>query len=45
VVALTYRATVDVHARFRKSRSVGAVFLCVHPAIRNRAWMPPGESP
>ena len=26
VVALTYRATVDVLARFRKSKSVGAVF-------------------
>ena len=26
VVALTYRATVDVPARFRKSKSVGAVF-------------------
>src|SRR5271154_3029047 len=26
VVALTYRATVDVPARFRKSRSVGAAF-------------------
>jgi hypothetical protein len=26
VVALTYRATVDVPARFRKSQSVGAVF-------------------
>src|SRR5262245_10221667 len=26
VVALTYRATVDVHARFRKSKAVGAVF-------------------
>jgi transposase len=26
VVALTYRATVDVPARFRKSRAVGAVF-------------------
>jgi transposase len=26
VVALTYRATVDVAARFRKSKSVGAVF-------------------
>jgi transposase len=25
-VALTYRATVDVPARFRKSKSVGAVF-------------------
>ena len=25
VVALTYRATVDVPARFRKSKSVGAV--------------------
>ncbi len=26
VVALTYRATVDVPARFRKSKGVGAVF-------------------
>jgi hypothetical protein len=26
VVALTYRATVDVPARIRKSKSVGAVF-------------------
>jgi transposase len=26
VVALTYRATVDMPARFRKSKSVGAVF-------------------
>jgi transposase len=26
VVALTYRATVDVPARFRRSKSVGAVF-------------------
>ena len=26
VVALTYRATVDVPARFRKSKSVEAVF-------------------
>jgi transposase len=26
VIALTYRATVDVPARFRKSRSVGAAF-------------------
>src|SRR6202041_337250 len=26
VVALTYRATVDVPTRFRKSKSVGAVF-------------------
>ena len=26
VVALTYRATVDVAARFRKSKAVGAVF-------------------
>jgi len=26
VVALTYRTTVDVPARFRKSKSVGAVF-------------------
>jgi transposase len=26
VVALTYRATIDVPARFRRSKSVGAVF-------------------
>ena len=26
VVALTYRATVDVPARFRNSKAVGAVF-------------------
>jgi transposase len=26
VVALTYRATVDIPARFRKSKAVGAVF-------------------
>ena len=26
VVSLTYRATVDVPARFHKSKSVGAVF-------------------
>jgi transposase len=26
VVSLTYRATVDIPARFRKSKSVGAVF-------------------
>jgi transposase len=26
VVSLTYRATVDISARFRKSKSVGAVF-------------------
>jgi transposase len=26
VVALTYRATVDVPARFRKSEAIGAVF-------------------
>jgi hypothetical protein len=34
VVALTYRATVDVPARFRKSKSVGAVFglTCSAPA-------------
>jgi hypothetical protein len=34
VVALTYRATVDVPARFRKSKSVGAVFglTCGHTA-------------
>ena len=36
VVALTYRATVDVPARFRKSKSVGAVFGLTAPSI-NRA--------
>ena len=29
VVALTYRATVDVPARFRKSKAVGAVLTDV----------------
>jgi len=36
VVALTYRATVDVPARFRKSKAVGAVFglTCSKVSIR-----------
>ena len=37
VVALTYRATVDVPARFRKSKAVGAVFglsTCSQVSIR-----------
>ena len=36
VVALTYRATVDVPARFRKSKAVGAVFglTCIQVSIR-----------
>ena len=33
VVALTYRATVDVPARFRNSKAVGAVFGLRHPDI------------
>ena len=35
VVSLTYRATVDIPARFRKSKSVGAVFglTCAMPAF------------
>ncbi len=41
VVALTYRVTVDVPARFRKSKSVGAVFglTCAkyHAPSTNRA--------
>jgi transposase len=36
VVALTYRATFDVPARFRKSKSVGAVFRLTCSKI-NRA--------
>ena len=36
VVALTYRATVDVPARFRKSKAVGAVFGLTCASI-NRA--------
>ncbi len=36
VVSLTYRATVDISARFRKSKSVGAVFGLRAPSI-NRA--------
>jgi len=36
MVALTYRATVDVPARFRKSKAVGAVFglTCSKPGVR-----------
>jgi transposase len=34
VVALTYRATVDVPARFRKSKSVGAMFDVRQVSIR-----------
>jgi transposase len=37
VVALTYRATVDVPARFRKSKSVGAVLACQGPIWRARS--------
>ena len=39
VVALTYRATVDVPARFRKSKAVGAVFgltCSKYPIVRDR---------
>ena len=37
VVALTYRATVDVPARFRKSKSVGAVFGLTCARYQSRA--------
>jgi transposase len=37
VVALTYRATVDVPARFRKSKSVGAVFELTCAKYRARS--------
>ncbi len=38
VVSLTYRATVDIPARFRKSKSVGAVFglTCAKYIARRR---------
>src|SRR5262249_36339152 len=36
VVALTYRATVDVPARFRNSKAVGAVFGLVPAKYRSR---------
>ena len=36
VVALTYRATVDVPARFRKSKAVGAVFGLTWQGPENR---------
>jgi transposase len=41
VVALTYRVTVDVPARFRKSKSVGAVFglTCSRDQIAKRRGM------
>ena len=35
MVALTYRATVDVPARFRKSKSVGAVFGLTCPKYQS----------
>ena len=43
VVALTYRATVDVPARFRKSKSVGAVFglTCATPHAIGETRAPP----
>ena len=41
VVALTYRATVDVPARFRNSKAVGAVFglTCVQVSIGRGQWI------
>jgi transposase len=36
VVALTYRATVDVPARFRNAKAVGAVFGLTPPSWSNR---------
>ena len=40
VVSLTYRATVDVPARFRRSKSVGAVFgLTRVPSINRARWI------
>ena len=45
VVALTYRATVNVPARFRKSKSVGAVFglTCSRPVTQHDLKMPVGS--
>jgi transposase len=40
VVALTYRATVDVPARFRNSKSVGAVFGLTRPRLGARTHCP-----
>jgi transposase len=37
VVALTYRATIDVPARFRRSKSVGAVFGLTRSIWRDRS--------
>jgi hypothetical protein len=34
VVALTYRVTVDVPARFRNSKAIGAVFVTISMATR-----------
>jgi transposase len=42
VVALTYRATVDVPSRFRNSKAVGAVFgltPCNLAVIMRRIWV------
>jgi transposase len=40
VVALTYRATVDVPARFRKSKAVGAVYRANPSSIDRRRLSP-----
>jgi hypothetical protein len=37
MVALTYHATVDVPARFRNSKAVGAVFRLTSAQYINRA--------
>jgi transposase len=43
VVALTYRVTVDVPARFRNSKAVGAIFgLTPVPAVSRAAA--PGQA-
>jgi transposase len=42
VVALTYRATVDVPSRFRNSKAVGAVFgltPSILAVIMHRIWV------
>jgi len=45
VVALTYRATVDVPARFRNSKAVGAVFGLTPSKYQSGETNRPGVAP
>jgi len=44
VAAMTFRATVDVPARFRKSKAVGAHFGLTRASTNRARWIEPGAS-